>query len=78
MVDDLSMQLPPLTLRPGMRNTPQKPVVLLMSTGGVSEFGNLETAQHYLDNALRIGAPGATEAALFNYDFECKEWKRIR
>jgi len=71
------MQLPPLILHPATLNAPQKPVVLLMSTGGVSEFGNLENAQSYLDNAVRVGAPGANEAALFSYDFKDKEWKRI-
>ena len=71
------MQLPPLILHPATLNTPQKPVVLLLPTGGVSEFGSLENAQHYLSNAVRVGAPGATEAALFSYDFESNEWKRI-
>lgn len=71
------MQLPPLTLHPTTLNTPQKPVVLLFPTGGVSEFGNLEVAQHYLHNAVRVGAPGANEAALFSYDFQIREWKRI-
>jgi hypothetical protein len=71
------MQLPPLTLHPTTHNSPQKPVVLLLPTGGVCEFGSLENAQTYLENALRIGAPGASEAALFSYDFDKEEWKRI-
>jgi len=71
------MQLPPLTLLPTTHNTPQKPVVLLLPTGGVCEFGTLENAQVYLNNALNIGAPGASEAALFSFDFECKEWRRV-
>ena len=72
------MLLPPLTLHPSATHkSPQKPVILLLPTGGVCEFTTLENAQNYLDNALRIGAPGAGDAALFSFDFGINEWKRI-
>ena len=67
----------PITFRPMSNDTPQKAVVLLLSTGGVCEFSTLETAQTYLSSALSIDAPGASDAALFSYDFERKEWQRV-
>ena len=78
MADDLSMPLPAFTFHPtATYNAPQKPVILLLPTGGVCEFGSLENAQNYLDTALRAGSPGADEAALFSFDFDAGEWKRI-
>ncbi|HET9802744.1 MAG TPA: hypothetical protein VFP96_05885 [Candidatus Acidoferrum sp.] len=78
LADDLPMPLPPFTFHPTtIHNAPQKPVILLLPTGGVCEFNSLDNAQSYLNNALRVGAPGANEAALFSFDFKDGEWKRV-
>ncbi|HWN95002.1 MAG TPA: hypothetical protein VNT99_08215 [Methylomirabilota bacterium] len=72
------MPLPAFTFHPTTPlSAPQKPVILLLPTGGICEFGSLDNAQNYLNTAVRAGTPGAEEAALFSFDFESGEWKRI-
>lgn len=62
---------------PTANDAPQKPVALLLPTGGVCEFGDLENAQKYLTGALHAGAPGVDQAALFSFNFARNEWQRI-
>ena len=71
------MQKRPLILHPTTLDAPQKPVVLLLPTGGICEFASLENAQAYLTTAKKAGARAADDAALFSYDFKKKEWKRV-
>jgi hypothetical protein len=56
--------MPPFVLE-GCTYIPSKPVLLVLPSGRIIEFGTIETAATYLDSARRCGATGADETKLF-------------
>ena len=66
--------LPPLVVGGVTYGPGTKPVLLLLPAGSFLEFANIETATAYLDNARRLCASDADQAALFA--FQSGRWVR--